>query len=49
MLTYLSRDYCLLAPSGCALQTVTDSDGKAISLRLIDADAALVLRISITK
>jgi len=43
MLAYLSRVYAPLAPTGCALQAVADSDGKAISLRLIDADAADLL------
>jgi hypothetical protein len=43
MLAYLSRVYASLTPTGCALQAVTDSDGKAIALWLIDADAADLL------
>jgi hypothetical protein len=39
MLANSSGDLPVLAPTGCALQAVADSNGKAISLWLIDADA----------
>jgi hypothetical protein len=40
MLADSSGVLLVLAPSGCALQAVADSDGKAISLWLVDTDAA---------